>query len=468
MIVPISSIAVINRQRKQMDPAKVQELANDIQRVGLLHPPVIRPPHEGEDSGGRPYVLMVGGRRLAAHIFLKRDEIEVNLKSDLSPIDARIAELSENIVREDISWQEELAARSEIAALVRQKNPNIVHSEVAAAVGVSEGQLSKDLQLHRMLQSDPTLKDATSKGAAIRIAGFKTEIERRIENVKLTASSTLGDLQQKLFTADARDFIRTIPSKSIDLVFTDLPYGIDYNEVLAKPSAASTVSSYDDSAATTKDLILDLVPQFARVVKPSGWIVLFMCYEWHGWLMDLFRDTCLIHNDYRKDHGSLECLQAATYGSTNGPCTFIIPELPPWIWTRRGLGNNGHWPELHASNRYEMIVAVNGGAAKLARKPVENVLDFPPMSGERLHAMQKPQELCKALIERTTVLGERVLDVCMGSGAHMAAAAGLGRDFVGCDNNPDNLRSALTLVSQHYSKASAEAVQRGKLSLLKS
>lgn len=109
-----------------------------------------------------------------------------------------------------------------------------------------------------------------------------------------------------------------------------------------------------------------------------------------------------------------------------------------------------------------MIVVCNGGNAKYAKKPVENVLDFPPMEGERLHSMQKPHDLCRELIERHTVLGEKVLDVTMGSGAHLAAAASLHRDFLGCDNNADNLPNALTLVGQHFNKNLHDSVQRGR------
>lgn len=461
-LIPITDIALLNRQRKTMDPIHVRALADDIERVGLLHPPVVRPPHEGEDAGGKPWVLMVGGCRLAAHALLGRAEIEVKFKSDLSPIDAKIAELSENIRRANITFHEEVDARAEIAALLREKTPGIDDTSIAQEIGISKAQLSKDLQLHKHIVADPGLRTASSKGSALRIAEFKKTLDDRIKNVRATqGDGRLTLLQEKLVTADARTFIRQVPTDSVDMIFTDLPYGLDYYGITASESANLRVSTYDDTEGTTKDLIVDLVPQMLRVVKPSGWIVLFMCYEWHAWLMDLFRDSCMVHHDYR-DETRQRCLSSCG----ESPCIFSVPESPPWLWTRRGKGNHGHWPELHASNRYEMIVVVNGGSAKLARKPVENVLDFPPLSEERLHAMQKPHELCVELIQRCTVLDERVLDVCMGSGAHLAAAAACGRDFAGCDSNPANLASALQLVAQHWSKHTAAAIKPSKPELV--
>lgn len=468
MLIKISDIAVIQRQRKQMDPDKLRELANDIEKYGLLHPIVVRDPlpGEGEIVGDKPYVLSVGGRRMAAHILLHREEIEANHKRDLDPISARIVELNENLQRENLTWQEELDARAEIAELVRAQNPGAVHSEVAAVVGVSEAQLSKDLSLQKLIQKDPSLKTAASKGAAFRTASFKVEIQQRIDNVQATAAGKLDDLRRRIHTADGRDFIRRLPTDSIDLVFSDLPYGIDY---FAKVEDA-TKGVYDDSSGTAKDFIIDVLPECLRVVKPGGWVVFFMCYEWHGWLQEEIHNVCQVHHQYRTDPSAYDqsptyCMHYEEPSEIKEPCSFYRPEMPPWIWTRRGRGNHGHWPELHAANRYEMIVVVNGGQAKLAKKPVENVLDFPPFEGERLHAMQKPHELCQEIIARTTVIGERVLDICYGSGAHLAAAASMGRDFIGCDINPDNLGPAISLVAQHYSKEAQQAIERGKTPL---
>lgn len=461
MKIKISEIAILERQRKELDKTKLNELAESIKTNGLLHPIVIRRPFDEEItqiSESQRYILSVGGRRLAAHILLGRTDIEANLKEDLDPISAQVVELEENIKRHDLSWQEQISAREKIHELRLKQNPAQTVTDTAKELGLTPQQLYRDVSLAQQVRADPSLKGATTKGSAVRLADHKEHVSKRAA----IASSALGsDLGNKLYTADGRDFIRTIPSQSVDLVFSDLPYGIDYFE--GAKSGENMKGQYDDSADSAKDFIADVVPHMVRVVKPTGWIVLFMCYEWHDWLQTQLRTACRTHGEYEvegdlrkqfdgKRHGMGHCM-----GDLSGvTCSFLRPELPPWIWTRRGKGNYGHWPELHASNRYEMIVAVNGGSAKLMKTPKyphENVLDFEPFSGERLHAMQKPHALCREIIDRTTVVGERVLDICFGSGAHLAAAADMGRDFIGCDRNPDNLASALSLVGQYYHKA---------------
>lgn len=464
MKIKISEIAILERQRKELDKTKLQELAESIKANGLLHPIVVRRPFDEEVGGlaeGQRYILSVGGRRLAAHLILGREFIEANLKEDLDPISAQVVELEENIKRHDLSWQEQIEARKKIHSLRVAQNPEQSVSDTATELGLTPQQLYRDISLADTVKANPELKAATTKGSAVRLAEHKQHVAERARVVSKAMGS---DLSSKLHTADGRAFIRSIPSASVDLVFSDLPYGIDYFE--GAKSGENMKGQYDDSADSAKDFIADVVPHMVRVVKPTGWIVLFMCYEWHGWLQDLIRTACLEHHGYDTNRNGV-CNQAGMKGeptSKMGPitivhaetCRFLRPELPPWIWTRRGKGNHGHWPELHASNRYEMIVVVNGGQAKLIKTetyPYENVLDFPPFSGERLHAMQKPHALCREIISRTTVVGERVLDICFGSGAHLAAAADMGRDFIGCDRNPDNLASALTLVGQYYHKA---------------
>lgn len=465
MFLPLSSIAVINRQRKTMDLKKLEELAESIRDLtevlastgGLLHPIVVRTPHEDEKEllkEGQLKVLVAGGRRYAAHMMLKRSEIAATDISELDPISAEIAELDENLKRANINWDEEVTARARIHALRQAQNPGQTLAQTEKEInpdGKVSGQLSRDLKLHRAMQVDPSLKQATGKASALRILAHKEHVNER---ARIVSKAVNSDITAKLFTADGATFIRTLDTNSVDLVFSDLPYMIDYFET--SEAGQNMKGQYDDSPDACRDFIIDILPEMGRVVKPTGWIILFMCYEWHKWLDTHLNNVCMIHYEYRDHKGKTECNHK---GGSEAKCWFLKCEMPPWIWTRRGKGNHGHWPELHASNRYEMLVVANAGSAKLlktATYPHENVLDFEPVpSADRFHAMQKPLELCQEIIGRTTIPGELVLDICMGSGAHLAAAAAKGRDFLGCDKNPDNLASALTLVSQHYHRAPA-------------
>lgn len=470
MKIQISDIAILGRQRKSMDPVKVAELAESIKTNGLIQPIVVRKPQESELSlaAGKPYVLSVGGRRTAAHMFLGILEIEALLKEDiLDPIQAKIVELEENIRRENLTWQEEVDAQAELAEILmsrtvvdRSRGMSSIAGQVNVAeqMGVSIAKLSRDMNLHKQMKANPGLRLAASKGSAMRRVQFEKELDTRLATAEANQGSTVTELRKKLITEDARTYAARIPSQSVDLVFTDLPYGKDH--FATQNSTEVAQGFYDDSQQPVMDFIQAIVPECLRIVKPSGWVVFFMCYELHEWLQKLSSRACIEHGEY--ELGNTRKCPGRVGVQSKMPCHFLSPEMPPWIWTRRGKGNNGHWPELHASNRYEMLVVVNGGSAKLAKKPVENVLDYPPFSAERFHAMQKPHDLCRDIIERTTVTGELVLDLCFGSGAQLAAAASLNRDFMGCDLNPDNLKSALALVGQYYNAEQAKVIAKAR------
>lgn len=475
-LIKISDIAVVNRQRKAMDPKALAELAEDIKSNGLYHNIVVRrPTPEEKDVVTTPWVLSVGGRRLAAHVLLGRTEIEAKLKEELTdPLQIEEVELNENLYRSNLTDFEVAEARARMAEIInlraggsRQETttdgrrvlvPAKALDVVAKEMGVSVATLSKDIKLAKAVKADPSLKTVGSKGRALRIADHRATVSER-----LTAASTsgiLGTLKQKIICADASQLVRTVPTASIDLVFVDLPYGIDVFDKIE-----SSKNTFDDSPETAKDFIADIIPQALRVLKPTGWGVFMMCYEWHQWLQELIHDTCRTHHSYRWEGDSPNaCNLAATdEAASELSCDFFRPELPPWIWVRDETGNHGHWPELHASNRYEVLVVVNGGKAKLMKKPVENVLRYPPVpAANRLHPNQKPHDFCREVIERCTVIGERVLDFCCGSGAIPAAAADLGRDFIACDNNQSSVDTALSHVAKFFRPAAHSAIQQGR------
>lgn len=419
MLIPLDSIAVLNRQRKDIDHAKVNDLANSIKESGLLHSIVVRRPHPDEDVGGRPYVLVVGGRRIAAHILLDRNEIEARLLEDLDPVSAEIAELDENLKRVDISWQEEVEARERIhhlrqlsietGATIKDARGAIVTAvqslrETAEEFDLSKAAFSRDLKLAQLIRDDPTLRNATSKASALRQAAFRASLAEKAANVEASATANIGS---RLYIQDAAIFAMTLAPQSVDLVFTDLPYGIDQFEVQSTGDIHEGASKFDDSEERLRNLLDHLIPEIPRILKPEGWVCFFMCYEWHADLM----------------------ARLQTAG--------LKVQFPPWIWHRPGSSNWGHFPEFNAANRYEMIVVASRDGARLCKKPVENVLTYEAVAtAEKTHNHQKPHELCKEVIERCTVPGQMVVDFCFGSGAHLAAAAEMGREFKGSETNP--------------------------------
>lgn len=453
--IPIKEIAVIDRQRKEMK--KIPELADSIKEVGrLINPVTVRLPDPEADTPkgwkGEPYILKTGGRRMAAHILLGWPEIEANVWEECDPLMREIIELRENIDRENITWPEELEAKERIHALRQRMNPGHTATQTAKEVGESKANLSKDLNLARMMREDPSLKSSPTKKAALRKVSFREDMDKRVKAIK---SVNIGDLRSKIVTADMRDYVRSLETNSIDLCFTDFPFGIDYDVV--RPDGANSKGTYRDDPGQMRDLLADVIPHIVRVVKPTGWIACMMGFTNYGFLQRHFMSACKTHQNYADIKWSdveerwVRENNWCTAGKGKG-CEFLQPEELPWFWHRPNSRQPSLWPELHANNQYELICVVNGGQAKLVRPNVPNVLVYNAVYTDRIHEMQRPHDLCVEVITRLTLTGETVLDLCYGSGAHLAAAADTGREFKGCDINPDNLAPALGHVAQYYKK----------------
>ncbi len=94
MKVPIDKIKVKRRARK--DIQEIEELADSIQRHGLLNPIII-------DENN---VLIAGERRLRAMKFLGRNQIDANIVSVKNAAEALEIEIEENTQRQNFSDEE--------------------------------------------------------------------------------------------------------------------------------------------------------------------------------------------------------------------------------------------------------------------------------------------------------------------------------------------------------------------------
>ena len=478
LILPLDQIAVIDRGRKKM--SGIDDLASSIKRNGQITPIAVRPitPEDAAqhalDPSETPWVLVAGGRRTAAHLKLGLPTIRAERWEDLDPIKRREIELEENLFREDLHWSEKIAMTEEIDALKRAQNPGRwTMDNTAQVVKESKANVSRDLKLAAAIKEDPSLKQLTSKVAAMRILDIREDIKRREANP--TQAVHMGQLRKMVVTADARDWLREKPEGWADLVFSDLPFGHDHFKTNMRHSYATegrgTVGSgeYDDSTPVSLDLFVDIIPEIIRITKPTGWIALMMGEKNLEFVTELLETCCSAHFaygqvEYRKDEatGEWEKIMPTKCGhkiaglAGASDCSFLRVETPHWQWYRPNSNNVSNWPERHAAPDYEKIIVVNRGDARLRGTNFRTTLVHDAEYGSRLHAHQKPISLAKDVVSRLSSVGELVVDPCFGSGALLAGAAALTRVPVGCDLNPINLDKALGLVGEYFGGTSRE------------
>jgi ParB/RepB/Spo0J family partition protein len=466
MMVRHSDVYVGGRVRQDM--GDVKDLASDIKENGLINPITVRPPNETERELGvdQPYILIAGGRRYGATMMLGWPEIPIYVRETMDELKHRIIELHENVKRKQMTWPEEAQAMQEIVqireAMAAAKGEKITQAEIAIELNINKGTLTRNIQAAEAIQAQPELKKASSRKAAMRVR------EVVAHNERLTAQQVIAEQKSKRFegiasrivTADAKEFIRLIPSKTVDLVLTDPPFGLDYYKTGHKMRSGGANSSlgmaqYDDTADTALDLLSDLVPQWIRVLRETGWLCVFMNEENYDFLREAVVTCCATHLEYRDNHPAAQ------------DCRYVTPHPIPWIWYRPNSRNRPRYPERHAQNVYEKILVCNMGKGQLTA-PCQNLIVCDAEYGnERVHDHQKPLELAKELVRRFTVLGDTVLDTTYGSGMLLAGAAVQGRYIMGSELNPSMRDIALGFIRKYEQPAPSKALTYSKEKYLK-
>ncbi len=108
-IIDINKIKVVDRVRQEFHG--IEELAQNISENGLINPIVVT----------SDYQLIAGERRLRAHYYLKRQQVEVNVMEVRDYAHQLQLEISENEHRNDFTWSERVAYGKKLEELERIK-----------------------------------------------------------------------------------------------------------------------------------------------------------------------------------------------------------------------------------------------------------------------------------------------------------------------------------------------------------
>lgn len=202
---------------------------------------------------------------------------------------------------------------------------------------------------------------------------------------------------------------------SIDCVVTDPPYGIDY------VSNRRTVDS--------------------EVIKP-------VANDGLADALELWDNTCKVLSQKMKDDAHIYIFTSWKVYPQFSQITakyFRIKNCLIWQKNNHGTGDlYGNYSE-----QYEMIIFAAKGNRKLNGSRDSNVLEFDKVASANLvHSCEKPVDLLKYLIEKSSDAGEMIADPFAGSGSTLVAAKDAGRKYWGCELDTENYRIACGRCSQ--------------------
>jgi DNA modification methylase len=217
-----------------------------------------------------------------------------------------------------------------------------------------------------------------------------------------------------ILLGDSAGLLKCLPSKSVDLVIMDPPYGTDYRTNYRKKSSLKGSDGITcDTGACIVPKLNDVMKELDRVVKDDGHVYMFT--KWNK-----IPDFHPIMNRH--------------FPIKNA----IVMNKNNW-----SMGNlTGAY-----ANKYEMILF---GHKK--NKPLNciggtcrhvDVIDVTRVSGNKMvHSHQKPEELIDFLIDKSSKPGDMVIDPFAGSGTTCASAIKKGRRCIGIDIDPGAVKIA--------------------------
>jgi ParB-like chromosome segregation protein Spo0J/DNA modification methylase len=415
MLRPLDQISVKpDRVRKEFDGKAIHELANDILVIGLLHPIVV-------DSQG---FILAGERRFKAVTMLSKQNISfthnqetvppghipVTIFNSLEEIDLLQAELSENVIRVDLSWQEKTIATQKLFNLrqmqrelrgesypkkqairslaeeIAEKTGQLRPSDLPEGIVTTETHIKNDLIISAYADDEEVMKAPTKK-EALKI------IEKRLVDAHRLALSreyklNTPETKHNLVHGDCTVELKKIPDGTFHCIITDPPYGVNIDKYADLQGGAD--HHYDDSPEVLFTILDCFKTELYRVTKEKAHLYLFCDFDW-------FEQIKLTLSEGGWD---------------------VWPR--PLIWHRSDSSGMLPRSEHGPRRNYECIVyAIKGN--KRVNFVANDVIPIPSERGNNT-AARKPVALYVELLRRSVLPGDLVLDPCAGSGPIFDAA----------------------------------------------
>ena len=481
----LSEILIIDRIRPndEVHAAYVQnELVPSIAEQGLIQPivlneltePIVGPNIYGEQVSSR-LRLIAGYSRLSAFALLKLPDIPYVFRRDLDESALTIIEAEENVRRKEMPWQAKVRAiykvhtdRERRAALEHKTwgqratgallNTNLASVNQAIMIaellnsGDKELEAAVNLEAAKSIIAKRKQEEAERALAKFGIANISVSVPPLLEKVPQTSLLSLipkpsdpslipaGQKEIKLVqskqiplsiqffntqsvtTDGSPSWMSTQPSESFDLIFTDIPFGIDVSNLIISDSAMDDIEDEHD----VEENIAQFEPflrESYRLLRPNSYCIFF--FE-------------LIHFE-----------KLLTLAKSVG----FKPQHWPLLWLKTSQVQNRaahvHWPKS-----CEYIMVLRKGTASLREPQRRNYYEASSDSERKKygHPFAKPFDLCQQILKPILIPGMKVLDPYAGSGSMLDVVLSMGGIPYGVEKKTSHFNRLIENMKSSYSR----------------
>ena len=247
--------------------------------------------------------------------------------------------------------------------------------------------------------------------------------------------------KNKILLGDSLKIMKTIPSKSVDLIFADPPYNLQLKDTLYRPdqTTVEAVTQDWDKFNTYKEydnFTEQWLKESKRILKKGGalWVI--------GSYHNILRVGTSIQN-----HG-FWILNDIIWHKTNPMPNFRgtrftnAHETLLWCTTSREAKYTFNYQNLKELNdgkqmRSDWYIPICSGKERLRET-----------NNKRSHPTQKPEALMYRIILSSTNKGDIILDPFLGSGTTAVVTKKLQRNFIGIEQDKEYVSLAKKRLKQ--------------------
>jgi DNA modification methylase/ParB-like chromosome segregation protein Spo0J len=413
--IPIAEVEIEDRIRRTFDQTKLANLSDSIARLGLLHAPILR---DGK--------LVCGERRIRAikllptfghKLFYQGVEVpaghipytELGSSTELQIMEA---ELEENLMRDDLSVQEEAAARTDLHRLRVAQNPGHTKLDTARELSKPGAKLaSMDIRNAILITEHSHVPEVAKAKTAKEAMKVITKLKRAEHNAGLAEEFKRDpESPHQLIQGDCIEWLELAALEeepSVDVICTDPPYGVDAQNFNAQEGISH---DYNDTRENFERIIRAIATSGAAICKAGA----------HAYIFHDFANWSFIR----------ETMEGAGWQ--------VWPR--PLIWSKGNglLARPDHGPRY----TYECILYAMRGNRKVTLV-APDVINFRTLTRQRRGA-EKPAGLYHDLLARSVQPGDTVLDPCCGLGPIFPAANELSVRAIGVELDPSAIGYATT------------------------
>jgi ParB/RepB/Spo0J family partition protein len=431
----------IDREKRQRKIIDTKDLKDSIAQRGVLNPIIV----------DKDLNLIAGERRLMSSIELGIEDIPVRFYESLSPEEAQIIELEENLKRSDLSWRDNVEAVAAIHSLYTAREEKWTQKQTAESLAIHPAYVAQILRVSRKLDQ-PRIREATSLQGAINIINRFEErligdamsdihentaalfapkpqapardLELSIEDLALPPSPE-GDPKPPqapaLKTPNAvpiflEDFALWAPSykgPKFNFVHCDFPYGIGLDSG-GSQTGKNSMTLYKDDEEVYWALLKVFCTNLDNFMAHSAHLMFWYSMHFHQETLDFF--------------------------AKNAPSLVFNPF--PLIWLKSD--NMGLLPDPKRGPRriYETALIASREDRQIV-KAKSNAYSAP--TDKLYHPSTKPEPVLKYFFEMFVDSGTSILDPTCGGGSALRAAEALGAQrMVGLEREKEHFDNAVS------------------------